>query len=318
MTSTVLFCSDILWGERGDEITAIDPHVEVVQLVGSDRVAATDLDRVTAAFFSPDLYPERSASFMGSCMRAPGLEWLHTFSAGTDHPIFAALGERGIQVTNSSGASAPSIAQTVMLYLLALAGDLPRVVRAQLGHDWQPGPSRDLAGMRLGIVGLGAIGSEVARLASAFGMEAIGLRRTVRGDEPCTTWPTDRLHELLRWADAIVIAAPLTDTTRGLIDTTALSAMQHGAWFVNVGRGEIVDEGALAVAVESGQVGGAALDVFATEPLPADSPLWDLPNVIVTPHSAGWTDRSHRRAVDVFIDNFTRRHRTGELMNSTD
>src|SRR5690606_32631440 len=132
--------------------------------------------------------------------------------------------------------------------------------------------SVDLHGMRLGIVGLGAIGSETARLAQAFGMHVIGLRRNPTGDEPCETWSPDRLVELLGWADAIAVTAPLTDATRGAFDAAAFAAMRPGAWFVNVGRGEIVVEPALVQALVDGHLGGAALDVFATEPLPADSP----------------------------------------------
>ncbi len=306
MSPAVLFCSDAFWTDHGPEIIDIDPRVEVVRLVGTEHVPPADLDRITAAFFSPDVWPERSANFMGVCLRAPRLQWLQTMSAGTDHPVFAQLRSSGVTVTNSSGASAPSIAQTVVLYLLALGRDLPRLMRAQSDRTWAPATSVDLHGMRLGIVGLGAIGSEVARLAVAFGMTVIGLRRTVRGDETCETWSDDRLPELLAWADAIAVTAPLTDDTRHLFDAAAFATMRPGAWFVNVGRGEIVDEPALIDALTSGHLGGAGLDVFATEPLPADSPLWTLPNVIVTPHSSGTTDRSHRRSIEQFIDNFRR------------
>ena len=311
MAATVLFCTDTFWDERGEGIVTIDPTVEVVRLVGDDRLTPSDLDRIAVAFFSPDAWPDRAANFMGSCIRADHLQWLHTMSAGTDHPVFAALRGRGVTVTNSAGAAAPSIAQTVLTYLLALSRDLPRSLRDQAQRRWEPGPSVDLHGMRLGIVGLGAIGRETARLAQAFGMEVTGLRRAPTGDEPCETWMNDRFHDLLRWADAIAVTAPLTDETRGWFDADAFAAMRRGAWFVNVGRGEIVDEPALVQALLDEQLGGAGLDVFATEPLPADSALWRFPNVIITPHSSGSTDRTHRRSVDLFVDNF-RRFTTGE------
>ena len=204
-----------------------------------------------------------------------------------------------------------------MLYLLALSRQLPAVARDQSARVWNPRDSVDLPGLKLGIVGLGAIGVEVARLADAFGIDVIGLRRSVRGDEPCTTWTDDRLPELLGWADAIAVTAPLTEATRGLFDDAAFAAMKPGAWFINVGRGEIVDEVALARSLSSGHLGGAGLDVFAVEPLPADSPLWSHPNVIITPHSSGSTESARRRSTDVFVDNF-QRFTTGQtLINVT-
>jgi phosphoglycerate dehydrogenase-like enzyme len=157
----------------------------------------------------------------------------------------------------------------------------------------------------------------VARLAGAFGVTTIGLRRSVRGDEPCEAWTNDRLFELLGWADVVVVSAPLTDETRGLFDTAAFAAMRPGSWFVNIGRGEVVDEAALIEALDSDHLGGAGLDVFATEPLPSESPLWIMPNVIITPHSSGTTDRSARRSVEIFVDNFRRRAAGEPLVNVT-
>jgi glyoxylate/hydroxypyruvate reductase A len=132
------------------------------------------------------------------------------------------------------------------------------------------------------------------------------MRRTPTGDEPCTTWPISRLHELLPQVDDLVLTAPLTDETRGIVGAAELALLPRGAHVVNVGRGELLDEDALVAALQSGHLGGAALDVFVVEPLPADNPLWDLPNVIVTPHSAGTTDLSAQRAADIFADNLRR------------
>jgi phosphoglycerate dehydrogenase-like enzyme len=315
MPGTVLFCTDTFWDHGGDRVVAADPTVEVVRLVGDERVMQSDLDRITAAFFSPDVYPDRMRPFFGVCTHAPRLGWLHWSFAGTDHPVFDALLARGITITNGVGVSAPSIAGTVMLYLLALSRDLPRWTRDQDARRWEARRFDDLAGMRLGVVGMGAIGSEVARLAAAFEMEVIGLRRRPRGDEPCTTWTADRLPELLPWADAVAVTTPLNGDTRGMFDAAAFAAMRPGAWFVNVGRGEVVDERALVDALARGHIGGAGLDVFAAEPLPNDSPLWSMPNVIVTPHSSGTTDRSHRRSIELFLDNFGRRARGEPLRN---
>jgi phosphoglycerate dehydrogenase-like enzyme len=302
----VLLVTDTVDDRRGDEIRRIAPGAEVVRLEGTTHVGPDDLERLTVAFFSGDAFPERAPHFMQACLQSPGLQWLHSFSAGVDHPVFRGFVDRGVAVTTSSGASALPIAQTVMMYLLALTRDLPAWFRAQADHEWRPHRITELEGMRVGILGMGPIGSEVARLATAFGMHPIGVRRTVAGDEPCETVTLDRLHEVAARVDAMVLAVPLTDDTRGIVDHELLRAMRSGALLVNVARGEVVDEAALIESLRAGHLGGAALDVTAIEPLPADSPLWDLPNVIVTPHSSGASDRSDERAVEIFLDNLAR------------
>jgi phosphoglycerate dehydrogenase-like enzyme len=305
-TAHVLFCTDTFWSRRGGDMKRAAPGLEVVPLVGESDVDHDALARVTIACCSADAWPDRIAHFFGACLDAGGLRWLHTFSAGVDHPIFGTFLDRGVRLTTSSGAAAPPIAQTVLMYLLALTRDLPAWTRAQAEHRWAPHGSVDLDGLSVGIVGMGPIGLEVARLTAALGMRPIGMRRTVNGDEPCETWTLDRLHELAGAVDALVVAIPLTSETRGLVDASVIGAMRPGAYFVNVGRGEVVDEHALVDALNSGQLAGAGLDVFAVEPLPDDSPLWDLPNVIVTPHSSGTTAATDRRASDIFVDNLTR------------
>ncbi|CAN5585021.1 D-2-hydroxyacid dehydrogenase [soil metagenome] len=305
--SDVLFCTDMMWAERGDELRAAVPDLDVVQLAGTEHVTAADLERITIACFSGDAWPDRSANFMQACLQSPNLEWLHTFSAGVDHPVFQSFMARGVTVTTSSGSSASPIAQTVMMYLLALTRDLPGWLAAQAEHRWDARPIRELDGLTLGVVGMGPIGLEVARLGSALGMHPIGMRRMVRGDEPCETWTFERLHELAGAVDALVLAVPLTDDTRGLVDASVFDAMRPGALFVNIARGEVVDEAALIDALRSGRLAGAGLDVFTVEPLEATSALWDLPNVIITPHSSGTTSRSNERALDIFADNLARR-----------
>ncbi len=312
----VLFCSDMFWHERGREIEAIDPKIEVVQLVGDDLVTEDDLERITIAYFSGDTWPDRAGRFLGACTRAPNLEWLQTFSAGTDEPIFTRIRDAGAVVTNSAGSSAPSIAQTVIMYLLALSRDLPRLARAQTERRWDPGSAQDLDGLRLGIVGMGEIGTRGRRdsrsrsgwTSSVFVARSVATRSARPGR-------TSDSMNCSNGSDAVVVAAPLTDDTRGLFDDSMFARMRPGAWFVNVGRGEIVDETALASALSSGHLGGAGLDVFATEPLPADSPLWALPNVVITPHTSGTTDRSRHRSVDQFVENF-RRWSCGETLRN--
>jgi D-2-hydroxyacid dehydrogenase (NADP+) len=314
-TSIVLLCTDTVDDRHGSELRQVAPGLDVVRLEGTTHVGAADLERITVAFFSGDAFPERAPHFMQASLQTPHLNWLHTFSAGVDHPIFRGFVDRGVIVTSSSGASAPPIAQTVMMYLLALTRDLPAWSRAQATHEWQPHRITELEGMRVGIVGMGPIGLEVARLATAFGMVPIGVRRSVRGDEPCETVTFDRLGEVAASVDALVLAVPLTDDTRGVVGAALLASMRPGAFVVNVARGEVVDESALIDALRSGHLGGAALDVTTVEPLASDSPLWDLPNVILTPHSSGASERSNERAIGIFLDNLGRYVAGDELRN---
>jgi D-2-hydroxyacid dehydrogenase (NADP+) len=314
-SSIVLLCTDTVDDRFGDDVRRIAPGLDVVRLEGLTHVGPDDLARITVAFFSGDAFPERAPHYMQACLQSPSLTWLHTFSAGVDHPVFRGFVDRGVAVTSSSGASAPPIAQTVMMYLLALTRDLPAWFRAQAARDWRPHRITELEGMRVAVVGMGPIGLEVARLATTFGMVPIGIRRTVTGDEPCETVPFDRLAEVAATVDAVVLAVPLTDDTRGLVDRSLLERMRPGALLVNVARGEVVDEESLIDALRSGRLGGAALDVTTVEPLPAESPLWDLPNVIVTPHSSGASDRSNDRAVGIFLDNLER-YVTGEPLRN--
>jgi D-2-hydroxyacid dehydrogenase (NADP+) len=295
-------------------LEAAAPGVARVVLA-PDGALRGDVAAVELAFLSGDLYPERVRPFVLAVRDAPRLRWLHTFSAGVDNPWFQVLRQKGIRLTTSSGAQAVPIAHTVLLYLLALSRDLPAWMDAQRRRAWEPHELVDLQGLVLGVVGLGPIGLEVARLGGALGMRVVAARRTPRGDEPCETWPLARLDELCALADALVLALPLTDDTRHLLDARRLARMKRGAWLVNVGRGALVDESALAEALRSGPLGGAGLDVFEVEPLPAGSPLWDAPNVLVTPHNSGDTPSNWPRASAIFLDNLGRYVRGEALRN---
>jgi phosphoglycerate dehydrogenase-like enzyme len=266
-------------------------------------------------YFSGDLYPERMREAAIAALKARDLRWMHSFSAGVDDPFFRILLDRGVRLTTSSGAQAVPIAHTVMLYLLALTRDLAGWLRDQAERRWAPRNIGDLQGRTLGVIGLGPIGMEVARLGAAFGMNVIGVRREPRGDEPCETWPLDRLDDLWPRVDAVVLAVPLTDETRHMVDARALGRMKPGALLVNVARGGVVDEGALIDALRSGALGGAGLDVFEQEPLAPESPLWAMPNVIVTPHSSGSNPGNTDRASAIFLENLERYLRGDALRN---
>ena len=252
---------------------------------------------------------------MRVALSAPSLKWLHMFSAGLDDPVFDQFRSKGVTVTHSAGSSAIPIAHTVMMQLIAMCRSGRPFAIAQTERQWAEHPVIDVEGRTLGIIGLGGIGQHVARLAQAFGMRVIGLRRTPQGDEPCETWPSARLHELLPLVDDLVLCAPLTPDTNGLIGAAELALLRSGAHVVNVGRGQLIDEPALIDALDMGRVGAAALDVFTVEPLPAESPLWSHPNVLITPHTAGATDLAAVRAHDVFIANLGRWTRGEPLLN---
>jgi phosphoglycerate dehydrogenase-like enzyme len=222
---------------------------------------------------------------------------------------------RGVVLTNASGATASPIAQTVIMYMLALSRDLRGWMRSQDKHEWNRHSFDELDGASLAVVGMGPIGLEVARLALALNMRVEGVRRQPRGDEPCPTAPMNELHQVLSRADWVVSALPLTPDTRHVFDARSFASMRDGARFVNVGRGELVDEDAMIHALRAGRLGGAALDVFATEPLPADSPLWDMDNVIITPHNSGSSSSTAARGERIFLDNLARYVAGEELTN---
>lgn len=292
------------------------PDLRTVVLPREGRVPDPDIAAIDVAVFSADLWTEgRGPSFMKVALQAPALQWLHMFSAGLDDPVFDQFRERGVKVTHSAGSSATPIAHTVMMQLVAMCRNGRQLAVAQSNRDWLDVDVVDVEGRTVGIIGFGAIGAEVARLAAAFGMHPIGMRRSPRGDEPCPVWATDRLHELLRIADDIVLCAPLNESTNGMIGAAELALLRPGTHLVNVGRGQLIDEPALVDALTTGRLAAAALDVFAVEPLPIDSPLWTLPNVIVTPHTAGATPLAAERAAEVFLRNLTRWAQGEQLLN---
>ncbi|MBW2233138.1 MAG: D-2-hydroxyacid dehydrogenase, partial [Deltaproteobacteria bacterium] len=277
-----LLVSDGIEVRWSRELDAVAPDFR--RQVSSADAEPPDFASIEALYFSGDIFPARTREFAIAALKAENLRWLHTFSAGVDDAFFQTLIDRGVRLTTSSGAHAVPIAQTVMMYLLVLSRDLPGWLRDQAERRWNPRELRDLQGLHLGVVGLGPIGLEVARLGAGFGMRVTGVRRTPKGDEPCETWEMAHLEQLLPQLDALVLALPLAAETRGLIDSAALARMKSDALLINIARGGLVDEAALVDALRGGRLGGAGLDVFAEEPLPEKSPLWSMPNVIVTPH----------------------------------
>jgi phosphoglycerate dehydrogenase-like enzyme len=209
------------------------------------------------------------------------------------------------------------MAQYVLTYIGAVAQSVPELLKAQEQQRWSDPPIIDLSRCRLGVAGLGSIGSSIAKLAQAFGMSVSGLSRSrPEGLELDAWYPTSDLHDFLRSLDFLAIVLPLTPDTRGMFDARALASLPAHAWLVNVGRGPLIVEADLLTALNQRSLGGAVLDVFEQEPLPAGHPLWDHPNVIVTPHCSGGTITSE--VVDVFIRNLQRWRAGAALENEVD
>jgi phosphoglycerate dehydrogenase-like enzyme len=311
-----ILASDNVWRSHGERIVAVAPDAEHVVYEGTEPLPADVLAGVDVAFFSSDVWPERTRGIALSIMNTPSLRWLHSFSAGVDSPFFVQQMERGVVLTNSSGATASPIAQTAILYMLALSRDLRAWMRSQDRAEWSMHPIEELDGARLAVIGMGPIGTQIARLGAALGMSVEAVRRTPTGDEPCPTFPFSALPDVLGRADWVAVALPLADETRHLFDAGAFMRMKKGARFINVGRGELVDEPALVEALRSGHLAGAGLDVFEVEPLPGDSPLWAMDNVIVTPHNSGSSPRSAERAIDIFVENLGHWVRDEPLRNA--
>ena len=254
---------------------------------------------------------------------APGVRWVQATSAGIGQLLRrTALDRTDIVFTTASGVHAVPLAEFAVFAMLYFAKQGPRMLEQQRAHRWERFAGGELRGRTVAIVGLGKIGGEVARLARALGLRVTGTSRsgTAASLDRAVDLerPLGELRLLLADADYIVLALPHTAETEGLIGAAELACMRPGAVLVNVARGKVVDEPALVVALRSGQLAGAALDVFSQEPLPPESPLWDLPNVLVSPHSASTADSENAKLTDLFCENL-RRYRDGRpLLNVFD
>jgi phosphoglycerate dehydrogenase-like enzyme len=252
---------------------------------------------------------------------APNLRWVQAIGAGVDHLDEVGLADHTV-VTNAAGVAAASIAEFVLGRLLAVWKRFDEMDAQQRAHEWKPLFGPLVEGRTLGVIGLGAIGTAVATRARAFGMVTVGTRRTFA---PGDTHPAvdelrgaGDLHDVLARCDAVVVSAPGTPETENLFDKDAFAAMRSGALFCNVGRGSLVDEAALVDALESGHLGGAILDVTREEPLPADDPLWDAPNIWISPHSSTSQDRYTEKLLALFAENLGRFTRGEPLRNVVD
>ncbi len=237
----------------------------------------------------------------------PRLSWLHSASAGLDQVLIPEVVARGLTVTRTARARAAPIAEFVLATTLALVKKIPELLAAQQARRWQRPFPGTLAGATVGIVGAGAIGRATAQRFRAFGTRVIGTKASpTELPEFDEVWPPERLDELLEAADVVVLACPLTKATRGLIDGRRLALMMRTAILVNVARGAVVVQADLIEALRDGVIAGAVLDVFKEEPLPAEDPLWGMPNVIVSPHASSAGPGVWEAGVEEFLENLER------------
>ena len=244
----------------------------------------------------------------------PKLRFVQSFSAGTDQYDVALFARRGVRLANAQGVNERAVAEHAMALTLALTRQLHKARDNQRERRWRGMigdralREQELGGGTLVVVGLGRIGMRLARLARAFEMRVIGVRRmaTPAPEAADEVVAVTGLEGALAKADVVALTCPLTQETEGLIGVAALKALKPGALLINVARGKVVDEAALLAALSDGRVGAAALDCFHDEPLPAESPFWTLPNVLITPHSAGETGRYEANLVDILVDNIER------------
>lgn len=298
------------------------PH-EFVSIEAAVASGRSDLDlafisrEVTGLSTKHELAPALRACYE-VLRRSAGLRWVHIHSAGADRDIYVELRARGVSVTTSSGANAEVVAQTALAGLLALARRLPQLMAAQRAHRWAPllgdRLPRDLAGQTAVIVGWGPIGQRIGTFLRLLGLRLIVVRTQAGpAQDGVEMVGFEDFRSVLPRADWLLLACPLTDQTRHLVDARALAALPAGAGLINVARGEVVAQADLIAALQAGHLGGAFLDVFEHEPLAADSPLWDLPNVMATPHSAGHSDGNEARVAALFLDNL-RRYLAGQAL----
>ncbi len=277
-----------------------------------ERLAA--ILAATEVVFTNPIIPQSIAEL------APNLRWLQLTSAGVDRLLDSPALRSGVTVTTASGIHAVTISEYVIGAVLAFAKGFPRAVRSQIEAKWSAYPPLELEGKTIGIIGMGAIGSRVAELAHAFGMRVLAMRRSVEkrspGEGPADEMiPPSDLQYILAESDYVVLAVPLTPESTRMIGERELRTMKPSGVLVNIARGSVIDEPVLIRALKEHWIAGAALDVFEREPLPSESELWGLDNVLITPHISGGTPRYMERAVNLFCDNL-RRYLAGEPLHN--
>jgi D-2-hydroxyacid dehydrogenase (NADP+) len=316
------------WGKR---IEAAVPPGSLSFITAEEALAAEGPCDAEIAFMTREVTGKSSSGnptpelqgFDTVVRKAPGLKWLQIHPAGAERPIYRELRGRGVKVTTASGATAVTVAHSVLGALIAINRRFPLLADAQRRHAWEPRlgerSPRDLKGQRAVIVGLGPIGRNIAGLLQMLGISSIGVRRTAEPLAPFEAVVSyERLPEVLPCADWLILCCPASPLTRGLANAAVFAAMPKGAHFINVSRGEIAVQPDVVAALRSGHLAGAYLDVFEKEPLDPASPLWDMPNVLISPHTASHSQGQNEAIFDIFLDNLARFRGGQALRNDVD
>ncbi len=286
-----------------ERLRADFPQLDIVHLPDYKRVDEEIRNAEIAIAWS--LRPEQIQA-------AKKLRWIHSPAAAVHQLLFPELVGSDIVLTNAREVHGPVVAEHVIALIFALAKKIPDAVRLQHKHDWgqqrmwdELPRVREVAGATVGLIGLGSIGCAVAKSAKALGMRVIAVREhPEKGSEGAdAVFGPAQIDDVFREADYLVLAAPVTDNTKAIANAQRLALMKPAACLINVARGQLVDEGALAAALREKRIGGAALDVFPKEPLAAESPLWDVPGLLITPHTAALTDKLWERHYTLFSEN---------------
>lgn len=300
-----------LAGRHKDAITTVMPGISVTSTDyahAGEYIAATD---ILVAWGWMDIRPLLPA--------APRLKWVHALSAGVENLTCPEIQASDIILTNSKGIHGIPVSEHVFSLMLAFTRGLNLLIRRQLDKKWDRVTTDEIHEKTIGIVGLGSIGREIAKKAKGLGMEVVATKQEMTTEIFVDKlYKPDQLHEMLAVADFVVVALPLTEKTTGLFTMEEFKAMKPTAYFFNIARGAIVREPDLVMALQLGVIKGAGLDVFENEPLPADSPLWAMDNVIVTPHLAALSPYYLDRAIKLFTDNLTRYTQNREMFNIID
>jgi len=316
------------WGAR---IEAAVPKGELSFLTAEEALASAGPSGADIAFMTREVTGKSSSNnptaelqgFDTVVRKSPQLKWLQIHPAGAERPIYRELRARGVKVTTASGATAVTVSHSVLGAVIALNRRFPLLADAQRRHAWEPRlgerSPRDLKGQSAVIVGLGPIGRNIATLLKMLGVSTIGVRRSPEPVPPCDrTVAYGDLLKVLPEADWLILCCPASPVTRGIANAATFAAMPDGSHFINVSRGEIAVEKDVIAALQGGKLAGAYLDVFEREPLDKASPLWELPNVLISPHTASHSLGQNEAIFDIFLDNLARFRAGQKLRNDVD